>query len=407
MPTPTSEKLEFFYPLKTLTGDGQSPTVHNEDVGGDDQNLVSSTLTQADDFWNGAIGKWVTGALAGEYFHVKDFDAASDTLILARPLSAAPALNDDFILFFGGNWRSDEQVPSMDVSGITNITGLSNVIAGFENLEGNGTLDFTFTGTLCTWAAPGDTAGTAVDIGSNGTFTLFSNDEDQWITFTVVAASLPGSDQSDTVALVNPEAEVLPNWEGFETAAAPKTRYHLIVINNGDGSSQMLDLRVYVLPAGGPFVATTASETLAITEDDFLVADASGYPVKSFWIVNTTKDDIRFVKRRSGNRLFCADATGGLRGKTAQSWDISDAIDVYPEFDIGLDAPSTLQFENPADEETAPSGVVFSAPDNFTDGLVIGNTMPGITHGIWVREQLLASVLARSLFTNLVKLEWS
>ncbi len=59
---------------------------------------------------------------------------------------------------------------------------------------GPGDLKFVLSGTLMSYRAPGDRDyGTPVNVGSNGTYTLTSDNPNKYIRVTVVAASLPGS----------------------------------------------------------------------------------------------------------------------------------------------------------------------------------------------------------------------
>jgi len=67
--------------------------------------------------------------------------------------------------------------------------------------EAIGVLTFVSAGQTLSYAAPGDTAGTAIAVGAGGSFTLYSNDESLSITVTISAGSLPGSDQVDNITI--------------------------------------------------------------------------------------------------------------------------------------------------------------------------------------------------------------
>ena len=86
------------------------------------------------------------------------------------------------------------------VSGITNITGVTLQHASIDAAAGGGTLSFTNSSTTITWAENGDSAGAAVDISSNGDYQIFSNNG-EFLNIAVVSASLPGTDQSDTITV--------------------------------------------------------------------------------------------------------------------------------------------------------------------------------------------------------------
>ena len=90
MATPTTDKLRAYYPSKYLSADGGTLTQRIADAGCTARTIVDAGLTEADDYWNGAVGWFdgstTTAALRAQFFHVKDFDAATDTLTLARDL---------------------------------------------------------------------------------------------------------------------------------------------------------------------------------------------------------------------------------------------------------------------------------------------------------------------------------
>lgn len=84
----------------------------------------------------------------------------------------------------------------------TNITGLT--VGHVRNLTatGTGTLSYTQATDELTYAAPGDSAGTALDVSAdvqNGI--IYSDNGVDWIMVDVENASLPGTNQSDTVTI--------------------------------------------------------------------------------------------------------------------------------------------------------------------------------------------------------------
>src|SRR5690606_25836744 len=122
MATPTADKLRVYFPSLYLSADGQALPQYTADAGGTLSTLVDAALTQADDYWNGALG-WFEGNtltpdLQGQFFHVKDFDAASHTLTLSRDLPAVPQAGDTYRLVLGGNWRSSIETFGMLVGGV-------------------------------------------------------------------------------------------------------------------------------------------------------------------------------------------------------------------------------------------------------------------------------------------------
>ena len=63
--------------------------------------------------------------------------------------------------------------------------------------------------------------------------------------------------------------------------------------------------------------------------------------------------------------------------------------------DIGLGTSAVSGTEQTvANENTAPSGVTFSAPTNLAGGLVIGDLAPGATKAVWIRRTITAGAVA-------------
>lgn len=410
---PTADQLEWYYPLKTLSADGQDSPLHACAPGSGVEALVNATLNQADGFWTGAIGRFETDAptpeLRGIYFHVRDSVSSEGKLVLAQPLPVEPmtaGTPDAFRLFLGGNYRSNVQIPGLKATGLLNVTGVTILSASAMNGEGDGTLTCDQATQSLSWQAPGDAnPGPSVVVAADGAYTLFSESLDKWLKVSAVAAELPTTNLADTITLTAQARQVLPDWEGYETSGTGKTRYHLVVIRN-TGTSAMLNTRAYVA-ADLPGAPSTLVDAIGTAACMARIASASDWPVRSFWIYNEVKNDLRYVKYRSGNTLYVADAGAGLRGKTALPWTLGDAVSIYPEIDIGLDAPLASRFENPASEETAPTGVIFAAPVAYASGMPIGTLPPNGLYGIWIRETILAGHHPREDFSNLLLVEWS
>lgn len=412
MAVATAEKLKWYYPLKTLGADYQPCPELSCEAGGDISNLINSGLTEANDYWNGAIGRFdldtTTASLRGVFFHVKDFVAATDQLVLAKPLPVVPEVGgsaDTFRLFFGGSWRSSEQIADMFFDAALTITGVTLTRVSVQNGAGYGLLSFNVDETILSWAAPGESSGPSVELSGDGDYVLYSDSEEKWITVTVDVSELPASTISNQVVLWLPYASVVPDWEGDETSGSGKTRYHLVVIENSDDVNDMLNAHVYVSPdTDGD--ATTLQEGVGVLASSARVLNASGWPTRSFWVLNSTRDDVRYVRHRTGNVLYYEASGAGLRGKTAVDWSVGDSVEVYPEVDIGLDAPSSSEFEGPADETTAPSGVTFDSPKDYSSGLVIGTLGALDLYGIWIRETILEDHRTRADFSNQITVEW-
>ena len=397
----TVADFRLYYPLKTNSADGQALTQKTSDGGGTVRTIISAGLTQADDFWNGAVGFFdaatATAALRNQFFHVKDFEAATDKLTLYADLPAAPGATDTFRLVLGGNYRTTWAVPGLTAGATSNVTGVSITHAAYQNGTGNGTLAFTASGQTLKWTAPGDAAGAAVAVGAGGTFNLFSDTDSMWIEVTVTALSLPGTNQSDTIALSQPSGIFLPNEEGDETNAG-KNRYHALSFRNNSATDSLFDFLAYLVKEISTAADTTTNTTLidgGSGNATLGCVSLTNWPT-SGWIYNSTKDDCRYFYNRSGNSMRILDPGAGLRGKTSQSWGIGDAVQLWPDIDIGKGVVAAGQFENPADEITTPSGVTFSTPTSSGAGLSWGDFSATSVGVLWIREVLPAGTRAKA-----------
>ncbi len=413
MAVPTADKLRAYYPYKDNVADGAvSPELTVDSAGVN--YVVDATLTEANDYWNGAIIRFeddtTTVALRSTYHHVMDFVAADDKLIFAHDMPATPANTDTFRIFFGGNWRTSHEIPGLTATGLSDVTGTTIDHAGYLNEAGSGLIEYDAAPTeSLRWTAPNDAnPGAWEDVsgaGAGTTYILYSEDFNKFLEVTVVFAGLPVGDESDVIVLTQPERIVLPDFEGYEFDGSNKVRYHLIPIKNNDGVDAMTDIRVWVEPFEDGTDSTTTT-TRAATAGALGITDASDWPIRSFWVYNSTQTDCRFVFYRSGNTCYCAAAGAGLRGLVAAVWQIGDDVEVMPDYDIGLDAPAVGQFENPANETTAPGGVAFSAPDDYATGLAMGALASGAIYGVWTRETIIDDAHPRADIAPPLMFRW-
>lgn len=109
-----------------------------------------------------------------------------------------------------GGVMSSERVLSQSSSALANITGVV-IDYACGNALGNGALAFTFSTKLLKWTPNGGTIGAGVDITASGRYVITDSTGNQQLMITVTAGSLPGSDQSDTVAIANIANETFDN----------------------------------------------------------------------------------------------------------------------------------------------------------------------------------------------------
>lgn len=393
-----------YYASDYLTADGDALTQRTATVASTDQIIVSASLTQADDFWNEALlffdTDTTTSALQGQYMEIVDSDQGDTSVTLAYPLPATPAGTDTFRIVKGGQWRSTYRLPGKTVdSGPVNVTGVTIDYTSEKNADGSGTLSYINTGQFLTWQDADDlAAGVAVAVGAGGTFIIESQTVGKWLEVTVAGGSLPGSDQSDTIILSTKTQTRLSDATGAQTFGGNTSYYAEVYKNEAVTTANTFGFYMED-PAE---VTTTMAAPLGLTADLVAVADGSSFPSTSFWLYNSTKNDIRWVNYRSGNDFaFFASGSGDeRRGFTAQSWDTSDVVQIFTSVDIAYDDPTGTEFESDL------TALTYSSP------LVIGDALrlaPLAADGITMlayREVIPAGARGRSSIKDSVNYCW-
>ena len=173
-----------------------------------------------------------------------------------------------------GGAKGTVEILSQSATGITTITGVTiNRASG--NGVGAGTLYYyTATKTLA-WSPNGGTLGAAVDVSVNGTYAIQGGSVGGVLVVTVVSASLPGSDLTNTITVANIANEIFSDVTKAQSNAGV-TRYRCVYFCNSvsdkvsgklwiDANTPGLDtIAIGLDPAGaGGTAATTANETTA------------------------------------------------------------------------------------------------------------------------------------------------
>ena len=411
MATPTADKLKTYFPSRYIAADGNTLTQHTVDSAAA-RTITDAALTESDDYWNGAIG-WFDGdtltpQLQGCFFHVRSFDATTDTLTFSRDLPAVPQAGDTFRLVIGGNRRSSQETfalmaagyqPELQPVALANITGVTIAKASGLLSEGDITLHYDATLDELYLKKAGEEYGVGLNVSGDITGgVIFAENAQSYLRVNVTAANLPVSDATEIVTLTCPEAVFTPDFEGYETAdgAGGKARYRLEVLRNDDSVDTMVDLSVYTAKPAGAATTITSSLTLTPSTGQFDVADASNWPTNSFWVKNTTRDDCRYIKYRSGTTFYTTDAATGLRGFTAVNWEQGDNVEVLADVDIAVEYPDgSSVFSSPVDETTPPASLTFADKASVNDSIYIGDLAPGEMVGVWRRETIVDNHRAR------------
>jgi hypothetical protein len=365
--------LQFRFASKELAAHGDALATRTLDAGSAKKTLVLTAGNANDDYYNGGFGWFAadttTVALRGAKFYVTDYVGSTLTLTLAANLPATPQAGDTLKIAVGAGKMSSDEIPGMTVdAGPDDVTGVVIAYASYGNTvsSSGGTLAYDHETTSLTWQdEDDDNPGEAVDVSTNGTYYLESEDTSKFLRVTVTAASLPAADASDTIMLSLTENSFLPDISGDESEDGANRYFAFFVYNAGAATAQ--EMSVYLTAPEG--AATTMIDTLATTAASAELTSMTGWAATEGWVKNTTANagagDARSYKYRSGNAaIFRAAGTGDqLRGYSATSWSASDAVIEYPAYDIAVDAGSTDVFEDTLTDLT------FSAPVAADDGL--------------------------------------
>ena len=143
-----------------------------------------------------------------------------------------------------GGIMSSERVYSQSADAPTNCTGIT-IDDGKGNALGDGTLAFIFSSTTATWTPNGGSVGDAVDISIDGRYSLTDSTGNQQIHITVVNASLPGGDQSDTdITIANIANEVFDDIVKQESLDGD-TEYRCLYLYNAHSTDQILNSTIW------------------------------------------------------------------------------------------------------------------------------------------------------------------
>lgn len=396
--------LKYYYPNALGSADGQALTAFSVQAGSTDT-IINSDSLEANDYWNDAIFEGLTDSgtdyVAGQWNHVKYFANTDGEITLASSLPGIPNTGATFYLIHMGKdeaYRSSHIIPGLSTTDLVNITNTELSYASFTNGEGTGQLAFTTATKTFQWKAPGDILGAGIDTTGNGEYTLYSADDSKYMRINITNwASLPGTDQTDDVVLSQPLARVIPNTEAFQSETGI-IRYIAVFFKNENTSDDMHEMKWWVEPRVD--ATTTTTSTCATTASVLTVTDASSFPARSFWLYNSTDDDCRYIRYRSGNSLYTADAGGGLRGKTAQSWSSGVTVQVWADVDIAK--PTLVSDHLPA----SLSGLTYYTPLDYDNGLDYATFTASSIGAIIMRETILDVVYPIDSILTSLRSKW-
>ena len=171
------------------------------------------------------------------------------------------ASNTDPLAALGGAMStvSGGRVLSQSTSGLT-MTGVT-IDDAMGQAEGNGSLFYDFSADTLRWTPPGGTAGTPVDVSADGTYAIQGGNNGGVLLVTIVAASLPSSDQTNSIAITNQTEKIFDDVTKAESQSGV-TKYRGLYWENADGADSILDARFWIQ------TNTPGQDVIAIADGD-------------------------------------------------------------------------------------------------------------------------------------------
>lgn len=156
------------------------------------------------------------------------------------------AANEDPDADLGGaiSTAANKVILSQSATAPTTITGVT-IDDAAGNDVGDGTLYFDSTNTTLRWTPYNGTAGTAVDVSSNGVYAIQGGSNGGLLKATVVSASLPSSDQTNTITIANLTENIFDDVAKAD-AKAGDTEYRGIYLLNAHSTDTMVDIKVWL-----------------------------------------------------------------------------------------------------------------------------------------------------------------
>ncbi|MCK5433542.1 MAG: hypothetical protein KAJ03_12410, partial [Gammaproteobacteria bacterium] len=175
-----------------------------------------------------------------------------------------------------GGAISTSRVLSQTASAFTTMTGVT-VDDAMGNAVGDGTFTFTSSGQTVQWTPSGGAIGTAVDVSADGVFFVQAANDGGGLSITVVAASLPTSNVTNTLTIANQtEKHYLDQTKDESDVSA--TKYHCFAYKNTSAET-MKDVTLYISSN------TPGADTINIALDPLAASNGAVGPT------DTTNED--------------------------------------------------------------------------------------------------------------------
>jgi len=135
-------------------------------------------------------------------------------------------------------------VDSQTATAPTTITGVVIDDAN-GNALGAGSLFFDFSAVTLRWTPPSGTAGTAVDVSSDGVYAIQGASDGGMLSVTVTAASLPGSDQTNTITITALTNNIFDDVTKAQSDVG-RIEHRALFLENAHAADSMVDVTLWI-----------------------------------------------------------------------------------------------------------------------------------------------------------------
>lgn len=171
---------------------------------------------------------------------------AGELAYLERRLGGGAANTDPDLAYAGGAMSTvaGGLIYGQTATALTTITGVTiDHAAGCA--EGSGTVVYSASAQTLRFTPPSGTAGTAVDVSTSGDYAIQGGNDGGLIFVTVVAASLPSSNQTNTTTIANATENLFDNVTKAESAAG-SVAVRCFFLKNAHATDSMVSGKIWI-----------------------------------------------------------------------------------------------------------------------------------------------------------------
>lgn len=292
-----------------------------------------------------------------------------------------------------GGPLSSQRVLSQTASAPTTITGVTIEDAA-GNAVGTGTLTYTYSATApsLAWTPPGSSIGISVNVATSGKYALQGASNGGLLLVDVVAASLPGSNQTNSITIANQVLKIFDDVSKAESQAGD-TEYRCLFVKNTHASDTLVDVRLW------RHTDTPGQDVMTLELDPAVVGDGittgipSGCLEASKAITNATWSASVATYTSTAHGYVNGDLVK-VAGITPSGYNVTAGIVsnvTANTFDLAVTSnPGAYTSGGTAqrfDEGTAPTGVTFSSNAvSEASSLVVGDLAPSQVKAFWCKR---------------------